>query len=196
MTPAVLLEAPGCSEMVAARVLRDVIRDLYMNNRLWLHRDTTATIDVSGTTTFTIPDESEIVEVSHLRLDTGAIPVRTVTADAYFAYEQSDYMALAKLGDEWTVRPAPAEVTMGEALLQLAPTQASTGLVDSQAHANLRLFQHLALAQLLAMPRQPWSAPNYVSYHVAKVIELTMSAKRRADGWSSRRTPTVGYGGI
>lgn len=196
MTPAVLLEAPGCSEMVAARVLRDVIRDLYRSTRLWVYTDATASIDTAGVITLSPPAETEVVEVSHLRTDDGVISARTVTADRFFAYESGDMQAVADIEGVWTVRPAPAIVTSATALLQLAPTQASTGIADTQAHRHLRLFQHLALANLLSMPRQPWSAPNYAGTHEAKAMGLLIAAKRSSDGWSTRRTPVVGYGGI
>ena len=192
----ILIEAPGCPEMVCERVLHDAVLDFYREVALWVHHDEAAQIETTGALTLTLPDDSEVVTVRQLRTDIGAIEPRTVDEFMYREHTEGDPAIVVEINGAWLVRPAPSEVTAAVATVQLAPVYGCDGVVDAVAHRHRRLYEHLALARLLVMPRQPWTDVQRAGYHAGQATRLRFELQRRTDGWSTLRTPVVRYGGI
>lgn len=197
MVPAIMLEAVGCPEMTILRVLRDETRQLYTDHYIWQVVDRAAALDVNGVLQISLPSESEIVMLRSVRGEDGPLDVVVLDEFAYDIFDDGGTTrAIVNLDGSWTSLPTPAGVTSVTAVVQVRPTFAATGVVDSIAQRDLKLIQHTTLARLLGMPAQKWSNPQYASFHAAEATRLVFQAKRRADGWTAVRTPIVSYGGI
>lgn len=197
ITAPIALEAPGCPEVTIERVLRDVVRQLYRENAIWTYWDPAATIGTDGLLVLTLPTDSEVVEVRKIRTSNDEISPRNIDSLAYYDHDDGDASPVAiNVNGTWTVRPPPVEATSAKVLVQLAPIYGATQIADVVGQRDRQLYEHSALARILAMPKQRWTDPNMANYHHTAAVGLLFEAKRRADGWKTVRTPTVRYGGI
>lgn len=198
LMPAVLLEARGCPEITAERVARDTVRDLYLNNPIWIRTDPAATLEATGLLSLSLPDDAEVVEFRSLRLPDGTtITPRTVDDNASYNWDDISDPIITELNGVWIVKPAPVEdISDVRVVMQLAPTADADMVDDSVAKRHKSLYIHATLGRLLGMPDQKWSNPGVANYHGTRAMSLLFEAKRKADGWTTIRTPVVRYGGI
>lgn len=199
LLPPVLLEAKGCPEITAERVMRDVARDLYLNHPIWVRTDTSATIESTGLISLALPTDAEVVEFRSIRLpDNTLVQPRVVDDNAF--YDWADDAAdpiVVELNGVWIIKPAPSEAIADvRIVMQLAPTVDAAFIDDSVGTRHKSLFIHATLARLLVMPDQKWTNPGMAGYHAQALAARLAEARRRADGWTSIRTPVVRYGGI
>ena len=198
ITAPIALEAKGCPEPTIERVLRDVVRQLYRDHAIWIYADAAASVDTDGALTLTLPDDSEVVAIRSMRAIDGAMyHPRTVDDSAFYDWDDTNNLVCMELNGTWLVRPTPAEALTGvKVVAQLAPIYGAVEIVDAIGQRHRQIYEHATLARLLAMAGQKWTDTTMAEYHGVAAWRLVLEAKRKADGWSSVRTPTVRYGGI
>lgn len=199
LMPPVLLEAKGCPEITAERVMRDVVRDLYLNHPIWIRTDLGVIVEEVGTISLPLPLDSEVVEFRSIRLSDGStIAPRVVDDNAFYSLDDATTEpVVAEVNGVWVMKPAPSvALTEVRVVTQLAPTVDATGVDDTIAARHKSMYTHATLARLLVMPDQKWTNPGMAQYHAQALAARLAEARRRADGWTTIRTPVVRYGGI
>lgn len=198
LLPPVVLEAKGCPEITAERVMRDVVRDLYINHPIWVRTDLGVLVEEVGTISLPLPADSEVVEFRSIRLPDGStIAPRTVDDSAFYDMDDLTTPVVAEVNGVWTLWPAPsAAIIDARVVTQLAPTADAASIDDTVASRHKSMYIHATLARLLVMPDQKWTNPGMARYHADALAARLAEAKRKADGWTTIRTPVVRYGGI
>ena len=195
-TPYVALELPGCDDFIVQRVVREELTNLYRQYALWLYTET-PTIGTNGVVSFTLPAQTQVHEVRSLRVgDKPITPVGIGAVNTDEFDEAGDPRFVFSENDAWVVLPRPSAPVSANAVLQIGPVATVTEVPDALAAKHRTIWEHLVLTRLQAMADQSWSNPKAASYHASEAVRLIFEERRRMDGWTSRRTPVVRYGGL
>jgi len=196
-TPYVALELPGCDDFIIQRVVREELSNLYRQYNLWQYT-ATAIIDTTGVITFSsLPTDSSVIEIRSLRYGNRNIePLGVGSMNDSELDTTGDPLVCFQENDQWVVQPRPAEQLTATAVLQLGVTAAADEVPDALAARHRTLWEHLVLMRMQSMSGQTWTNPKSASYHAAEATRHIFEERRRMDGWTSRRTPVVQYGGL
>ena len=198
LIPYVLIELPGCPDFLIMRTFKEELAGLYRDHPLWIYTDTATSIDTDGVATFVLPDCTQVHEVRSMRIgDDQVMPVGMASKNDYdLETETGTPLYVFERNYQRIVRPKPVEACTAMSVLQIGPTIIAECIDDGLASRHRLIWEHLVLSRLLAMPAQSWSNMKGAATHAAMFFDLLQKEKRRADGWTSRRVPTVRYGGI
>lgn len=172
----ILIEAKGCPEDLAVRVLRQSVikwcQDTYCM--------------VNPATIVTTADDPGLLVV-----DTSQITVLDII-DAVFNGEPIDVLGInderARLATESypalvfndpsqaEMVPTPTAPTEVDLLLAVAPGRTSDEFPDFIWQTYSEPIEHGALSRLLAVPGRPWSNPAVATYHSANYERAAMKA--------------------
>lgn len=195
-TPYVALELPGCDDFIVQRVVREELANLYRQYPLWFYT-AAPTIDSDGSISFTLPAQTQVHEIRSLRVgdkEVTPVGVGSVNTDEFDA--PGDPRFVFSENDAWVVLPRPESAVTANAVLHIGPVATATEVPDTLAAKHRTIWEHLVLTRLQAMADQSWSNPKAASYHASEAVRLIFEERRRMDGWTSRRTPVVRYGGL
>lgn len=196
LVPTVSLELPGCPDMIVERVLREEMANLYRNHALWL-RTAAVTLGTDGVVVINPPTNSEVHEIRSLRVGYDVLtPLGQGTVNSEEFERVGTPLVTFYRNYNWEVRPYPSEELTAEAVMQLGPLIDATTIPDTLASRHRTVWAHAVLSRMQGQSGQTWTNLRTASIHAAEFTRLVFEEKRRLDGWSSRRSPVVRYGGI
>jgi hypothetical protein len=192
--PWVMVEAPGCSEIMAVQTVRDAAIDFCVRSN-FIQRDHDPISVVANTIDYDLDPPAGQLVVKVMKAWYKASELEPVAPDyvndPLFYNKKATGVTPSKSTpmvytqkDERTVSifPYPLESASSALTLRvsLKPTRSSTTCEDSLLEDYAETIACGALARLLASPGKAYSAPQLVNVHQAKFMSGVNEARQRA----------------
>lgn len=182
LTGQVLIQTPGCSDILAEDALRKAAIRLCEEARVWRDTATFATRDQDND--LEVPQQARAVDVVRAWIDGSEI--EPTTPESCDQFEDAGVPTRYYRTSDNVLRlvPAPSESVSLTVESILAPTNNASTIPDDIAERCRMALIYGALAYLLALNGQPWAQPalagSYAQLFDAEINSLaTQEAKGR-----------------